>query len=678
MNVKNTKIDIIFNDTTGGISGIRSVADNHQFIRGKSDKSLLWRLIFRNSSMKEIVLDNASVNSPVFEDNCIRWNSISLPDGRFDVVVTYNSSDDDLSLKISIDNHSKSYGLWDLAFPVISPIVEAEKADIAISRGNWGQLYTNANETIAGEYPSYLMPMQFMLINEGVSGLYLAAHDERALYKKFLCIPGQEFSVNTFPENMGIPSSKWDMPFPFVIKAYSGDWMTGCKIYRNWAAKNAPWTSKGPIADRVDFPEQMRKTAAWIIGRNGGDEAKDTALKYSESIGVPVGVHWYDWHQIPFDRYYPAYFPTKNGMAEGVKAMKDAGIISMPYINCRIWDTQEANYNSAVPFTVKDENGDTILEDYGSGTKFGVMCPTQKFWQDKIMELVKRLVEELGVNAIYLDQIASAAPRYCFDKSHGHPIGSGSWWVDGYQEMLTRIKEYCISQGRMVGLTSENNAEPYMGCIDSFLIWTPREQNEIPMITAVYSGYALYFASNRAFTYAFYGKNNQGYGDESFCLLQARDFVWGTQLGWEDKNILEPEHKCKLEFQSKLAKIRANITDYLSDGELIKVLKNQNSIQNITGTWDTWNGDAPVSINPVHGALWQGCDGTFAAVFANADVKSHEFSFTIQKDAFGNISNNIRLFSDDKEIKLDENDNFTDTVEIDARDGKVKIYKLIE
>ena len=109
--------------------------------------------------------------------------------------------------------------------------------------------------------------------------------------------------------------------------------------------------------------------------------------------------------------------------------------------------------------------------------------------------------------------------------------------------MLTPIKKWCTADGRQVALTTENDAEPYMDNVDGHLIWTPRDDHEIPMTTAVYGGYTLYFASNHAF----------GFGDASYCLCQARDFTWGSQLGWDDVNILEPEHAAKLEFLSRLA-----------------------------------------------------------------------------------------------------------------------------
>ena len=47
-------------------------------------------------------------------------------------------------------------------------------------------------------------------------------------------------------------------------------------------------------------------------------------------------------------------------------------------------------------------------------------------------------MNECGVKGVYIDQIAAAAPTLCFDKSHGHPLGGGHWWTEGYWKLLGR------------------------------------------------------------------------------------------------------------------------------------------------------------------------------------------------------------------------------------------------
>ncbi len=489
----------------------------------------------------------------------------------------------------------------------------------------WGMLYEKSNETITGEYPSNNLPMQLMLLHEQEHGLYLAAYDTQARYKRFSLKPGAEFRVETRAENMGVPGNTWNAPYPFALGVYTGSWVDGCKRYRAWALKETPWTRKGPLAMRTDVPENIKNVCAWLLD-NGTVEAVSPHMDdFAKAIGAPIGVHWYNWHEIPFDTFYPNYFPTKPGFAEGVQALVNKGYTIMPYINARLWDTGAENFPAAKPASSKDEHGEVTIEEYGSGAKLAAMCPTQKLWQDKVLEIIRRLGDECHVNAVYMDQIASAAPRMCFDPAHGHPLGSGAWWVDGYRTMLTPIKQFCTNDGHAIGLTTENDAEPYMDNVDGLLIWTPRSDHDIPMNTAVYSGYTLYFATNRAF-----------FDDVSYCLCQARDFTWGAQPGWDGPDILKPEHKEKLAFLAQVAQLRAKAYDFFVYGELLDVLNPENDLPKLKGKWNTPKGDAEVTLAAAHAALWRsGKDQRLAVALANAGTRPESFVFSLNLQKHG-------------------------------------------
>ena len=56
------------------------------------------------------------------------------------------------------------------------------------------------------------------------------------------------------------------------------------------------------------------------------------------------------------------------------------------------------------------------------------MCPADLTWQHTIADTVGNIVGA-GAAGVYIDQIAAAGPKPCFDPSHGHPLGGGSHWV---------------------------------------------------------------------------------------------------------------------------------------------------------------------------------------------------------------------------------------------------------
>ena len=620
-----------FSGDSGGIVSIQ--AGGHEFVEAAAERPLLWRLTLRDRAGREAAVDNAAAPRPSITVRrgslVLRWEAIPLPEGAGTLAVRVQcelgAKDETARLRLWVRNGSGRFGLWTIQFPVVSPVGRKGGIDVAVPRGNWGELLREAAEPVSGTYPSHNLPMQFLLVQKGQDGLCLAAHDPGARPKEFSLAPGGEFRILNWADDMGVPGNGWDAPYAAAIGAYEGGWMAGCKHYRAWVLRNAPWTRRGPLHLRRDVAESIRRTSAWIIGAGSRQEAVPVVKRFAEAIGAPVGTHWYNWHQIPFDTDYPSYFPPKPGFADGVRELREAGVLVMPYINARLWDVANREFPAARPHACKDERGAPLIEEYGSGAKLAVMCPATPFWQQRVGDIVRRLVGEEGVGAVYLDQIASAPPRHCFDPGHGHPLGSGRWWVDGYRKMLEPIKRWCVTGGRRAALTTENNAEPYMDTVDAFLIWTPRDAHEIPMVTAVYSGRALYFASNRALAG----------GDEAFCLLQARDFVWGTQLGWEGGEIVQPAHAAKLEFQGRLARVRARSLDWLAYGELLAVLDPGPEIPAIAGRWNTWRGDRPVTLPAVHAALWRAPDGRLAIVAANADTRSHRFRVTLDSARLG-------------------------------------------
>ena len=676
--LSNNHLSVGFSSRTGGIESIQAVESNHEFIRPSSEAPLLWRLVLRDRTGNEIAIDNTQTASPEFvsqKDSLeMLWRDVAVPgDGSrlfVRVVCRLGNEDDTAEFRLWVQNESSNFGLWNVHFPAVAPLADSEESQVAVGRGTWGMLYRGVEKRISGEYPSHSLPMQFVLVQEGESGLYLAAHDPRAFFKEFTFEPGGEFYVATRATDMGVPGSDWEAPYPFALGAYRGDWMNGCKRYRSWVLKEGPWAQKGPLSKRTDVPNSLKNVCAWVIGNGATAEVVPAVKRFAEAIGAPMGVHWYNWHEIPFDHQYPNYFPPKPGFAEGVKELRDSGVVVMPYINARLWDVANENFAEARPYSVKDENLEVTIERYGPSADLAPMCPTQPFWQEKVAEIIRRLGEECGVNAVYLDQVASAPPRVCFDPNHGHPLGSGSWWVDGYREMLTPIKKWATTDGRQVGLTTENDAEPYMDTLDGLLIWTQRSDHEIPMNTAVYSGYTLYFASNRAFEH----------GDVSYCLCQARDFVWGSQLGWDGTGIVDPPHKAKLEFLGRLARLRAQARDYLVYGELLEVLQPENELPTLSGTWNTPDGDGPVTLQAVQGALWRATDGSLGVLLANADTEAHAFSFAIDMTRHNLGSSSEWILTrggseDETRISVQEGRRIVHTAEVPGREGILLVLR---
>ena len=99
---------------------------------------------------------------------------------------------------------------------------------------------------------------------------------------------------------------------------------------------------------------------------------------------------------------------------------------------------QAAAKKSPPRYAAHDVSLTPYFSQFASEQVFVVACPATEYWANVTADNVHRLVHGIGFDAMYLDQIASSVPTQCWDRSHGHPLGGGTWWTDGYLHVLRR------------------------------------------------------------------------------------------------------------------------------------------------------------------------------------------------------------------------------------------------
>ena len=127
--------------------------------------------------------------------------------------------------------------------------------------------------------------------------------------------------------------------------------------------------------------------------------------------GVPLGLHWYNWHNSPFDVNYPEMFPAKPGIKEAAAWMKENGVFCMPYINGSLWEDEIASFTNAIQYTCKKPDGS--CHTYKCGHNKNVlarMCPTTDLWKKTVAGNAMRLFDELDVKWEYKDVSEFKAP----------------------------------------------------------------------------------------------------------------------------------------------------------------------------------------------------------------------------------------------------------------------------
>jgi len=557
----------------------------------------------------------------------LRWQKpldSRLGDLRVVARVIAEPATSSLRWKLTVDQTPATWTLWRVVFPQVSiadlgpsGAVFVPKAPGEVQRGVWQRAYR-----YSGTYPGGWCSMPFLAAYDENrrTGISVAIHDPWGSTKDLLAESHPKEATLTLAvdhpvPDMGQPANRYEQSGEAEWRLLRGDWFDAAVAYRQWVRKEAKWYPRLGPDGRTDTPRWMRELSVWALSGGTPKECLPGVKEFTKFLGPPAAVHWYNWHEIPFDNDYPHYFPAKPGFADGVRELQSTGTFVMPYINGRLWDTRDrgaADYEFtrvALPAVTKDEKGQPYVETYGSKEKdgspvrLGVICPSTELWQSRVRQTVLRLMNEYGVKGVYIDQIAAAPPTLCFDRSHGHPTGGGHWWTEGYWKLLGEIRR-AMPEGCM--LTTECNGEPYIHMLDGYLTWHWQYDGQVPAFPAVYGGAIQMFG--RAY----------GGGETRTLALRMRagqQLVFGEQIGWiAPGTVLE---KGNGPFFRDVVLLRRKLARYFSSGEMARPPRLVGTVPTVRADWQ-WNGVDWVTTSAVLTGAWhQPASKRLVLVFVN-------------------------------------------------------------
>ncbi len=542
-----------------------------------------------------------------------------------------------LAMTLTIANDTDAITVNRVDFPVLSLGRIGDSADDdcflapTVSGTLWPAPLVNGL-SVRAEYPGGWGSMQFGAHYDDDAGLYIAVHDPVASAKRFRAFRhGTRNALDVRIEwpvpDASLPGNDFDMPGPAVLAAFQGDWFDAAGRYRAWAEREAAWWPAREHWGRPDIPAWLLDLCVWGRPSGAASSAVPQTLAFADYMGVPTAVHWYNWHEIPFDNDYPHYFPAKEGFAEGVAALQDAGVRVMPYINGRLWDSDTSDFQTiALPAATKKRNGEPYIEHYGENPEDLVpMCPTQKVWQDKVQEIVLRLLgPEFNVDGVYIDQVAAAPPAECYDRSHGHPLGGGAWWTTlGYWPMLTELNAVIDREFPEKMLTSECTAEPFTHLFDGYLTWHFQYNNAVPAFAAVYGGKIVLF-----------GRSDGGEDLQAHWARTGQALVWGEQLGWYSTDYVERLPRAA-EYLRRCARVRSRLLPYLARGRMLRPPAPSGELPQVSSNWAWGGGDWPVTTPALQTGAWRAEDGSVAVIFANTLERPLSFSWVLSSAEYG-------------------------------------------
>ena len=630
-----------------GLSAMVDRQSGRNHIQPVSGPHLLWEVAFgRGTQIQRITNNYKPCNYAAIESlpggarrAVLEWNGLRFwkENNVVTVRVTAELPKDSgvAEWRIFVDNLSDYWGLWSVTYPLVNGFPESGQYDIARPTfGSGGHLLKRWKTRFEGRYPSGAWPMQFLSLNRGLDAVYLATRDPDARAKDFVVEPGQQLSIVHYPENMGVAGSGYPDYYPVAFGVCQGGWLEAAQRYRTWALQQK-WARAGRLSQRSGVPDIVKNVGlwiqdAWVWNKAQGSPSEMNApfLEAQQKMDVPMALHWYDWHHMPFDNQYPHFLPPKPGFAERVKQLVDRGLLIMPYINGSSADMNIPDFQRFAPHAILDEADGYRQHFYSdSAGRLLSMCPTQEFWHAAITTLVDNLIGVQGVNGVYVDQISAMSHELCFAKGHGHPLGGGRYWADGNRDLLRKIRNVSQRLGRRAVITSEGADEIFFDLLDANLTWAQPTDWEIPLMPVVYSGYTIFFGSP-----VDYAKS-----DRYFNYSQGQALLDGRQNGWINFGLFRPEHAAKAGYFRQCGQYRVAARKFLTYGRLLQPIEPLRAIPTFTEEGVGWQArDKHTGAMPsAEGRLWQSEDGHLGVLLANYVDTETPFAYRIDPARFG-------------------------------------------
>ncbi len=533
---------------------------------------------------------------------------LSFPDPlRVEVTVTLNEHEAMSYWSIAVTKPGQMH-LEKVRFPRIHNITKQPDERLAVPQ--WmGEITSVPRKLIAGSenpnrrlewpYPGTMSLQCLAYYRENGPGLYLSC-DDTAAYRKAFAFWGDStgrvnYEMIHYPENESEPLKEFSPKYHAVIGTFSGDWITAAEQYRSWGT-HQPWALRSRLNLGL-VPDWLLKTSLWVWNRGKSDAVLVPAVDLQKELRLPVSVFWHWWHGCSYDAGFPEYLPPREGADNFKSALSSAhknDIHAIVYMNQRLWGMTTKSWfeKGAEQYAVKGLDGKVKPEIYNTYTQQACasMCMAAPFWRNTYAGIAEEAVRDLGVDGIYMDQACSSL--LCYDPTHGHPLGGGTFWMNGFRLLSNDIRQRTRPVRNSL-LAGEGAGEAWLPYLDLMLTLQVSKERYarpndgwecIPFFQAVYHAFGVTYGNYSSLTIPPYDelwpkefapKEPLKLLDQKYSTLffieQARTFAWGSQPTIANYlPVQRKERTDEIAFALKLVRIREQATKYLLYGTYVR------------------------------------------------------------------------------------------------------------
>jgi hypothetical protein len=604
--ITNNFLHIEFDPESGELVEMTDLKSGKNFVNKKSMQQSLWRLETDNQQWIEIA-DADSFHCKQTDDLFLEmtWTHFNnVPDLTIIVDVHLLKNEPMSEWHIKIDNMNK-VNVETIHFPCIPDISKLGNNErLAVPR-LMGELAENPRELFSSEkipkksfeYPGFLGLQCLALYEQDGLGFYAATNDTASYRKDFVIHGNSEddlgFALVHYVPDCRSPKAGYDVPYKALLGSFEGDWITAAERYRAWGVKQK-WARESRLEKKL-VPSWLLDTGLWVWNRGRAANVLRPASVIQEELGLPVSVIWHWWHAGPYDTSFPDYIPPRDGdqiFKDELAAAQAKGINAIVYMNQRRWSLSMPSWKNegAEKYALKRKDGTLFL---GSPCGFdpqpmATMCVATPFWINKYAGLSEKMLNDYGVNGIYMDQAIAAFN--CYDPLHNHSVGGGTYWIDGNFRMTKEIRNRVEKENNQIVLAGEHSCESWLPCIDLFLTLQVSEEryknpdgdgwHAIPFFQAVYHPFGITYGNYSSLTIPPYDEMwpkeyspqqplkllDKKY-NQQYYLEQARAFTWGMQPTLANfVPSLLVERPDEIAYLKKLVQIREKTLKYLLYG----------------------------------------------------------------------------------------------------------------
>ena len=672
--LENEHLRVVVDDGTGRLLELASPANGFNLVDPTVDRPL-WRVELQPLGHAALAPSDAHAFNIEVVEGRSRWLRMVWSDFQIDaapglsVVVSVHLDQSEPNSRWNINvSAAGDLPLAQIIFPRVGGITKQESEALAVpvwmgeKTDNPRQLL-NANGKArrdSWKYPGLLSMQCLALCREGGPGFYAACDDSEGHGKDFVVFgdgeDGLGFEAVQYPDS----TENYNAPYDIYLGVFEGDWFTAAERYRSSALRQ-PWAKENRLTTGAT-PPWCVDTGLWVWNRGYSQDVLEPAAVLQEAAGLPVSVFWHWWHGCAYDAGFPEYLPPREGtepFMHAVAKAHDEGLHAIVYMNQRLWgmETDSWTEKHAARFAVKRPDGEIQPEVYNTFTKSpcASMCMGTPFWRDTYAGIATEAVLALGVDGIYMDQACSSLA--CYDPNHGHILGGGTYWINGFQLLQQDIRDRTKADGRQVTLAGEGCGEAWLPYLDLMLslqvsmerYHEPGPRKPIPFFHAVYHGLFIPFGNYASLTMPPYDplwpeetapKEPLALLDRKFSqqfrMDQARAFVWGQVPTVAN---FRPEHLTarddEMDFVIRLAKLRQRALPYLLHGTMLRppamdIPEEVMPISRLSiyagqqGALSEYEAAYPL----LPTSAWKTREGNVAVVVVNIDAEPHSVSFT--------------------------------------------------